>query len=240
MIDVLYLCHGRLEFTKASLLNLYERTDWLLVNDLLIYNDATPENNHQTARWLQSFIDEHPIDAKVVYRATNLGSPVAVMNHYLNRSSAPLFAKIDNDIIVPSGWLEALAQVMDDNPEIDLLGAEPGMSGVTPLADPNSTPIYGCIECSHIGGVGLMRRRAFERYGYPTANGRFGFTEWQHEHLPRRAWVQPDLLLFALDRLPVEPWRTITEGYKAREGLQRNWPLYDPKFGAQHYEWWTG
>jgi hypothetical protein len=165
-----------------------------------------------------------------VLRETNLGSPVAVMNHYLNRSSNPLFAKIDNDIIVPDWWLNVLADVMDAHPQLELLGMEAGMSGVPPHPGPLGEPTYGYYSyepCTHIGGVGLMRRSAFESRGYPNPDGRFGFTEWQHEHNPVAGWIKPDLLQFALDLLPIEPWRSITDGYKKIEGLQRDWPRYD-------------
>ena len=215
-IDLLYLCHGRLEFTKQTLPNLHDRTDWDLVDNFVVYNDATPERDGATSKFVREFIDFAGFG---VLRETNLGSPVGVMNHFLNRTQCKLFAKIDNDIIVPDYWLRNMLGVMDANPDLDLLGAEPGMSGVPPLDEPNDFYLYDHVECSHIGGVGLMRRAAFDRFGHPVADGRFGFTEWQHNHLPKRGWIRPDLRLFALDLLPVEPWRSLTDGYKKIDGF---------------------
>ena len=171
-------------------------------------------------------------------RETNLGSPVAVMNHFLDRSAAELFAKVDNDIVVSNNWLNALLGVMERNPELELLGAEPGMSGRRPMpVDDGASSLYGYVKCSHIGGVGLMRRNAFERLGFPVPDGRFGFTEWQHDNDPKRGWISPDLRLFALDLLPIEPWASLTKHYKRTPGLQRDWPLYKD---ASFYRWWTG
>ncbi len=228
---MLYLCHGRLEFTQVTLPRLLATTDWDAINQFVVYNDATPELNGETSRFVRETLAEHGFG---VLRETNLHSPVAVMNHYLNRAVAERFAKIDNDIVVPDGWLEALAGVMDRFPQLDLLGMEPGQSGCRP--PDNDDVVYDYLDCTHIGGVGLMRRDAFLRYGFPQPQGRFGFTEWQHQHEPQRGWIRPDLRTFALDLLPVEPWRSITDSYRAVNGLQRDWTLYnDPRI----YEWWT-
>lgn len=232
--DVLYLCHGRLEFTIASLMQLLDHTDWSPVNDLIVYNDATPDRRGETS----AFVREALADAGLgTFRETNLGSPVAVMNHYLNRSVADRFAKIDNDIIVGTNWLTHLSAVMDEYPDLDLLGMEPGMSGCRAIDDPLATAVYGYTPASHIGGVGLMRCEAFERYGFPEPNGRFGFTEWQHTFQPRRGWIQPDLRTFALDCVPRLPWCAYAATYKQTSDLQRDWPQYkDPSI----YDWWTG
>lgn len=229
MIDVLYLCHGRLEFTKASLANLIAHTPWEKVNEFVVYNDAAPDHP-ATFDYLNSW---EPGAVRMTVRNTNLGSPVGVMNHFLNRSHAEMFAKIDNDIIVPSGWFDALSGVMDRFPQLQLLGMEPSMSGVQPF---DSEP-FDYVDSTHIGGVGMMRRHCFERHGYPVPDGRFGFTEWQHTFQPQRGWIRPDLRMFSLDFLPVEPWAGLTERYKQTPGLQRTWPSYDPKM-SHYWDWW--
>jgi hypothetical protein len=229
--DVLYLCHGRLEFTRATLTNLLQQTDWSLVNEFVVYNDATPEKDGATSAFVREALREAGFGT---LRETNLGSPVAVMNHYLARSKAKRFAKIDNDIVVDYGWLNYLSAVMDEYPELELLGMQPAMGGDP---RPDAKAVYSYTPCSHIGGVGLMARIAFKRYGRPVPNGRFGFTEWQHDHLPRRGWITPDLRTFALDLAPVEPWKSLTRRYKETPGLQRDWTPYQR---SSYYDWWTG
>ena len=233
-VDVLYLCHGRLEFTQATLPTLIANTDWSSVSEFVIYNDAEPDSG---TTW--SYLEEATTEVVVTLRRTNRGSPVGVMNHFLRRSNADAFAKIDNDIVVPPGWLDALRETMEGNEEIELLGAQPGMSGFRPGAETE----VDVTAATHIGGVGLMRRSAFRQgRSLPVANGRFGFTEWQHEHLPGSFWICPDLRLFELDRLPVEPWRSLREGYVLDGGraLQREWPRYKKGMADDYWAWFTG
>jgi hypothetical protein len=229
-VDVLYLCHGRLEFTQASLPTLIANTDWDMVNQFVVYNDAAAPGD-PTGDWVCEQIE--PIE-QATFRATNLGSPVSVMNHYIRRATGEMFAKVDNDIIVPPDWLIDLVDVMESDPDLELLGMQPDMAkGVWEPGMPRYQ------ECSHIGGVGLMRVSAFRGNdrSLPTANGRFGFTEWQHEYEPKRAWIRPDLMTFELDRLPVEPWKSIADDYKER-GLNRDWEPY-PREMSRYWDWWT-
>src|SRR5262245_33923546 len=173
-VDVLYLCHGRRNFTHVTLWNLIVNTNWSLVNRFVVYNDAATDGNKTTA------ILHEMLEGSAEIRLTNLKSPVGVMNHFSFRSDCDVFAKIDNDIMVPPGWLEAMTQVMCDDPDLELLGMEAGMSGIrAPEVEPER---YAYLPSSHIGGVGLMRRDAFERRHFPRPNGRFGFTEWQHRY----------------------------------------------------------
>jgi len=226
-IDVLYLCHGRRTFTEATLWNLIHNTNWSLVDRFVVYNDAAPDGGETTA------LLHEMLEGSAEIRLTNLGSPVGVMNHFVWRSRCEIFAKIDNDIMVPPGWLEAMMQVMKDDPGLELLGMEPGMSGVR--APKEMPACYSYMPSSHIGGVGLMRREAFERRSYPRPNGRFGFTEWQHRYRPVRGWIQPDLRMFALDQLPFEPWQELTTRYIGM-GLNRDWPKY-PADMQWYWEW---
>lgn len=231
--DLLYLCHGRLEFTKKTLPTLIETTDWDLVNRFVIYNDAAPDL-HETTKYLKTEIE---LPQGTELRLTNLSSPVGVMKHFIHRTDCDLFAKIDNDIMAPPGWLQAMTQVMKEDPDLELLGMEAGMS------DRRSDQLgerWTWTPSSHIGGVGLMRRSAFTSRRLPNADGRFGFTEWQHRFSPACGWIEPDLRVFSLDQLPFNPWRGITLGYMGQEGLQRAWPTY-PDDGTMDDHWaWAG
>lgn len=228
-IDVLYLCHGRLEFTKKTLATLIENTNWGLVDSFVVYNDSAPDL-HETTKFL---VEALPDGAD--FRKTNLRSPVGVMNHFMWRSEAEMFAKIDNDIMVPPDWLDDLLSVMEHDPKLELLGMEAGMSGVRlPEENPEC---YSYVPSTHIGGVGLMRRSAFEApRPWPKPNGRFGFTEWQHRYRPVRGWIEPDLRVFELDKIPFNPWFGFTDSYKATEGLQRDWTPY-PRGMDAYFEW---
>jgi hypothetical protein len=227
-LDILFLCHGRLEFTRETLPALLENTDWELVDRLVVYNDAATDG-HETTKFLMETL---PKMAEL--RKTNLRSPVGVMNHFMWRSHAEIFAKVDNDIMVPPGWLEAMLGVMEGHPDLELLGMAAAMSALNP---PDETPAaYDYMPASNIGGVGLMRKSAFERHPWPVPNGRFGFTEWQHRYNPVRGWIEPDLRVFEIDKIPFNPWQSITSGYKAVEGLQRDWSCY-PSDMHDYWDW---
>lgn len=260
MIDILYLAKGRPEFADASFLNLVKNTAWNKAGRLFVYTDG----------------DHFPltlIGRRVVYRAAkelcdladrgikaivpmedSFGGPVAIMSDFLSRRGADIFAKIDNDVIVPPGWLEQCLSVMEAHPELDLLGIEPPASRTpAPWAKgmPVPAPEYcagtvftgcnpACAPCDSIGGIGLMRRSAFA--GKPPMkphgqNGVGGFTDWQLENAHVcKGWIVPPLSLFLLDRLPFEPWLSLSKKYIA-QGIQRPWTNY-PASASHLWEWW--
>lgn len=264
MIDILYLAKGRPEFTEASFHSLIQNTNWSAVRKLFIYTDGDKMpikllHNY----WMYSCKEQwHALsDAGVrgiVSWSEVLNGPVAIMSHFVSHFSGPdLFAKIDNDVMVPPGWLEQCLQVMEASPELGLLGIEPPASRTpAPWAQGIPAPapelwkrksgsltwgeMRGYAVCDSIGGIGLMRRSAFagRRPMRPHAtNGVGGFTDWQLEHKDVvKGWVTPPLNLFLLDRLPFEPWASLSKKYIA-EGIQRPWTNY-PASASHLWEWW--
>jgi hypothetical protein len=233
-LDILYLSWNRREFTEFSWGNLRENTDWGQVRKLFIYDDHSTDG---TAEFMREQVDLMNGHLEVVYwSGIKFGSPVAIMNHYLAQEPAEVFAKIDNDIVVPPDWLPEMLGVLERNPEIELLGMEAGMTG-PPNADSPSEHTWE--PSSHIGGVGLMRSSAFltRRRMIPVEH--FGFTEWQHNHPElRRGWIKPDLQQVELGRMPIEPWRSLTQKYLQRR-WQRPWAPYHERWSSWYWEWWA-
>lgn len=237
-LDILYVAWNRLEFTRASFDLLAANTDWSLVRRLIVIDDGSEDG---TAEWLEAASDalsiEHDL-ASAFVQVERLGPP-GLMNYYLSHwaDGADAFAKIDNDIAVPPGWLPTMTDVLDRS-GVELLGMEAGRTGV-PGRDHHPTDERGWEPCSHIGGVGLMRVSAFRTRPRIPARGRFGFTEWQGRHDPRRAWIYPDLYVPQLDRVPIEPWRSLSREYVGR-GWQREWPDYSPAWMRPYFDWLPG
>jgi glycosyltransferase involved in cell wall biosynthesis len=224
--DILYLSFNRLAFTRFSFAMLLANTDWTLVDRLVIYDDGSHDGTRE-------FFDDaiRAVPADTTLRSELLRSPPATMNRYIRQTTARYFVKIDSDIAVPPGWLTNLSTVMWDNPALDLLGMEGGRTGI-PRKEPAG---YGYQLCTHIGGVGMMKTRPFRECGPIPEQGRYGFTQWQQDHGLVRAWITPDLLVCELDKVPEQPWISLTERY-IREGWARQWGTYESRY-PYWYEW---
>lgn len=188
--DIVYLAKGRPEFTAASWEALRANTNWDRVGALIVYTDGT-EPIHA--------LDEIEHDTCTI----ECGGPVGVMNLYLRCEPAPVWAKIDNDVIVPPGWLDQCLDVMGAHPELDLLGVEPPLSRTPAPWAPNVRPPApegdhmkhkhlfkdvnpacargGChAPTDSIGGIGLFRTRAWENRPPMKPFATYGgFTDWQ-------------------------------------------------------------
>jgi hypothetical protein len=258
-VDILFLSWNRRAFTAAALDALTKNTEWALVGSLTMIDDCSTDGTWDLVR------DRSDGAASLFAYQTpgHVGSPVELMNRYLNLCDktarvrhacewpephdirrSDIFVKLDNDVIVPPGWLGDALELMDKHPEVDLLGIEPGV-GPRPELTRSARSIVprdrrGIIRAEFIGGIGLMRRRAFEGRERPPAAGRFGFGHWQERNPDLvKAWIAPGLQLFLLNRLPIEPWVTLSRDYVAK-GWQRDWP--EPYSGIDDYrmwEWWT-
>lgn len=243
MIDILYLAKGRPEFTAESLKALAENTDWTLVRHLIIATDGETMREGMVAR--------APIPPTVLhYDHAPTGGPVNAMLRYLARTPAQVFCKLDNDVIVPPGWLEPCVRVMVRNPELSFLGIEPPASRtrapwsksapaapeLSPLREGNTS---GYAVCDAIGGIGLMRSGAFSNRVRMRQHSTYGgFTDWQLYNVGLvKGWIVPPLKLFLLDRLPFDPWLSLSKRYIA-EGSQRPWTNYAEASGSELWDWW--
>jgi hypothetical protein len=263
-VDLLFSASSRPEFTCASLAALRDNTDWSLIRGLWVYLDSPSKAlNAVVADWLRAGppIPFGDADSPGLYLFMNhFGGPVAIMNHWLaetayTRVDNLVLAKIDNDVIVPPGWLEAATGVMDSHQELDLLGLEPPLSRTpAPWANGHRPPapeldprhrghnvdarFGGYARCDAVGGVGLFRRRAFANRPRMFPHSTYGgFTDWQLASADLvKGWIVPPLALFLLDRLPIEPWATFSRDYIAL-GHQRPWTSYSPE-DASLWQWW--
>jgi GT2 family glycosyltransferase len=227
-VDLLYLACNRLEFTQETFTTLLTTTDWRFVHELFVYDDGSRDG---TREWLERHVGQAPVPSRLVH--TRFGSPVAAMVHFIERASAPILAKTDNDAMLPPGWLRQSLEVLDRHPELALLGIE----AMYPHRDDvELTRTYTPAE--FISGLGLYRRAAFAQ-SRPTPYAKwFGFEEWQIGQGAGliRGWITPALPVFLLDRFPLAPWTQYTEMY-IRRGWQRSWPKYDPTSTLWQWRW---
>ncbi len=243
MIDLLFLTFNRLEYTRESWACLLENTNWKMVSRLIIYDDTSTDGT-------LSFVQEQIIakdwshKPQVLLRIKLLRNPVKVMQDYMAGTdiAAKIFAKIDSDTVVPPLWLDQCHEVMEKYPQLSLLGIEPPMSRRrfqdTTKEEMRDGPLR-YVPCDSIGGIGLMRRTCFGTAPM-NANGTYGgFTEWQVVNGRNlvRGWMAPSLKVFLLDRMPIEPWSTLSKTYIAN-GWQRPWDNYTMNKEFL-WDWWT-
>ena len=225
MIDLIYLAFNRLEFTKASMSALIANTEWNLVRKFIIYDDGSTDG---TWEYLQAL--KYPYPANLIFR--KIGGPVAITKHYLAHGPAEMFAKIDNDTMVPPCWLSECLKVMNTSPKLDLLGIEAFYHLQSGQA------ARGYVPARHIGGIGLMRSRCFRTMPKEHGpGGRFGFTAWQTWNKGVvKGWISPSLPVFLLDRMAMNPWLSLSQSY-IKNGWQRDWKKYteDQK---ELWSWW--
>lgn len=242
-VDVLYLTWNRRAFTEFSLQMLLDNTDWSKVDRLIVHDDGSDKSEGTVAKVKDMLHDQKPETEVIVHArpwGVRFGSPPAVMNWYIETfGDSERFAKIDSDIVVPPGWLDALLGVVERQPHIELLGMEAGRMGPpghngAPWDWDRPAEGYGFEKGLHIGGVGLMKTESFRIRPQIGANGRFGFTEWQHEYKPIRGWITPDLLISELTRIPFEPWVSLSAQYVERD-WEREWPKYH-----ERWDYWWG
>lgn len=222
MIDILFPVHNRCEFTKVAAHALAEHTNKSLVRLVYIYDDKSVDGAANQAYKILKAVFKNVI---VASSFQGFGGPVEIMNDYIRQSSAEMFAKIDNDTVVCPNWLEVCCQVMEDNQHLDLLGIEPHSPIIQ--ADVPLVP-RSYFDARFIGGIGLMRTRIFRQAMKPLvqSNKYFGFTSWQTEHESvRKAWLSPALPIVLLDRVPDNPWFSLSADYISR-GWQRPYGIY--------------
>lgn len=218
-VDILFLTHNRLEFTKATWMALLRTTAWSRVRFVHWYDDDSIDG---TAEFIEETKDACPVPM-FLHRGT-YGNPVAVMVDYLRGDPSEIFAKIDNDTLVPQYWLTECLHVMGHHPELDLLGIEVFDAIVAGKCKRSYR------EANHIGGIGLMRSSAFRHGSLPSPKGqRYGFTEWQQDMgIVKKGWLVPAIPVVLLDLIPHEPWASISQKYIAK-GWQRAWPKYESR-----------
>jgi len=227
-VDLFYLASNRLEFTCESFMTLLQNTDWEFVRELVVNDNHSVDG---TREWLEQAVRQCPVSVR--YVKANHISPVAAMISFIEAAQAPMLAKVDNDTMLPPGWLRQSLQVMENHPELSLLGIE---AMFPHSGDPGTTRSYTPAE--FISGLGLYKKSAFARSRPRPIGQWFGLEEWQVAQGPGlvRGWINPAISTFLLDRIPFDPWAVYSNKYVAR-GWQRSWPKYDPKCTLWKWRW---
>jgi len=234
-VEILYTAWNRRAFTEVTFELLKRNTDWARVSRLVIYDDGSEDGTLQYLHEQRAANIAEPWVDELEVREGGWRSLGATMNDFVSLSEAELFVKIDNDIAMPPGWLPRILSAWMRNREYELIGMEAAWNGA--YKGLLARQKYSVLPARHIGGVGLMRVKAFEwRRAIPLSlgkNGRAGFTIWQHRYHPKAGWLKPDLPNVQLDKIPEEPWASLSAEY-VEKGWTRPWDPYLPDMKG----WW--
>lgn len=220
-VDVMFMAKNRLEFTRESFKWFWQNTDWKLVTHFVIYDDGSTDGTWE-------FLLDRASECKAEIRRTRLGSGLLVANDFVRRSKADIVAKIDNDAVYPPGWLEIGLGVLDRNPALQILGLENmGLNGRMPYS----------YKASITGdGLWIARGSTFHGIELPVPTDTYyGWGAWVINNRIQLGWLRPSIPVFLLDRVPIEPWRSLSREYVAK-GWQRPWEQY--KMDQSHLWSW--
>jgi GT2 family glycosyltransferase len=112
---LIFHAYKRLEFTKKSLEYLAKNTKYPY-KVLLINNDNTDET--------QQVLESYPKDKvlEILRMEKNVGI-VLPTNLLWRKYPAKFFGKVDNDMLVPPGWLSKLIERLNECPQLGIIGA---------------------------------------------------------------------------------------------------------------------
>lgn len=115
--------YNRLDLTKQTLDNLIETTDYPF--DLIIVDNDSKDG---TVDYLYSFVEKKLAEEqkyfrefKLIKNEKNLGIAVA-RNQALQASSGEWLSTLDNDVLLPQGWLSQCIAILRANPKFGMLG----------------------------------------------------------------------------------------------------------------------
>ena len=114
-VHIIYLTFNRLYYTKKTLPALLNSSKLASYKIRIVDNGS----NDGTVEYLQQLT--HPRIEQVIYNKKNQGL-VKPTKKFWKESNAELIGKIDNDILVPKGWLDKLIDAHQKIPELGVIG----------------------------------------------------------------------------------------------------------------------
>ena len=120
-VDLLYVTYNRLYYTKRTLLELFKNAAYDF--SLTIVDNGSTDG---TVEYLKKLEREDFTGVKIIYNKNNEGLSKPT-NQFWENSTADYVGKVDNDVILPYGWLNRLItayeQAKTQNIKFGALGA---------------------------------------------------------------------------------------------------------------------
>lgn len=181
-IEIVFLTFNRLELNKISLPALLD-SDPDIDYKVCIYDNGSTDG---TVEWLKTL--DHPKIKEINFNSTNEGI-APITNRFWKKTKATYIGKVDNDLIVPSGWIKEVMLRLE-NAEEEKMGSVTLYHWIdewTKDLDEDKMPIITLkngskmVLSSHTGGNYLFHRYLIDLLGYVPENRglKGGYTWWQ-------------------------------------------------------------
>lgn len=177
MIDVIYPCHNRLYYTQITFPRVLHECI-ISGAKLWVYDDDSAD---RTSEFIQEVVSRSEYKNVVIEKGV-FGNSTYCINRTVEQGKAKWIYKIDNDILIPQGSFHFMTSYM------------PKDAGFMMMRESGDFPVIRSgnrEERSHIGGVGLFRREAFNKPITPE-NRFFGFTDFQNKSSWKKYRIDAD------------------------------------------------
>lgn len=176
-ITVICPVYNRLEYTKLSFPKIVHEClkNKDLIEAIFVYDD---NSNDGSSELVTAIIDRYKSELPFSYIKQKIGNSTFQINHTYKNTNSKYLVKIDNDIVIPTGYFKKLHELMEKHENIGFLM----MPEVRDFPFIKSNEELSINDRTHIGGVGIFRKDIFDKKGdIISENGFFGFTAYQNQ-----------------------------------------------------------
>jgi glycosyltransferase involved in cell wall biosynthesis len=234
--DILMITHRRPHYTRMSLDRLARQCEG--VARLWIWHNG---DHAETREIVESFAD-HPSVHRVHVNPDNAGL-VPPTNWLWSESSGRFVSKVDDDCLLPDGWIETLAAAHDRDPELGVIGCcrllpEDLIERYTRrkvVTRPSGVELYR--SCWVQGSGYSMKRACIDRLGLLGGDNPTSFTVYCTE-LARAGFVNGFLWPLLLEDHMDDP-RSPNSALRSDEDLAAHLPLTALRGGVKTLDQWT-